>query len=112
MLSFSRWQINPSLREHVEVQGITFAAACYFFFFGLLALQGVLLNVLRPRAFGRVTGYLQGLMVAAMLILMVLSFSIDTRFLAVGAPASAFAVAAAGVVPGACIRTWWETPTR
>ena len=83
MISFSRWQINPSLREHVEVQGITFAAACYFFFFGLLALQGVLLNVLRPRAFGRVTGYLQGLMVAAMLILVVLSFSIDTRFLAV-----------------------------
>jgi hypothetical protein len=83
MLSYSRWQINPSLREHLEVQTITFAAACYFFFFGLLALQGVLLNVLRPRQFGRVTGYLQGLLVAAMLILLVLSFSVDTRFLAV-----------------------------
>ncbi len=82
MLSFSRWQINPSLSEHVEVQAITFAAACYFFFFGLLALQGFLLNILRPRQFGRVTGYLQGLMVAVMLILLVLSFSIDTRFLA------------------------------
>ncbi len=83
LLSFSRWQINPPLKEHLEVQAITFAAACYFFFFGLLALQGVLLNLLPPRRFGRVTGYLQGILVAAMLILLVLSFSVDTRFLAV-----------------------------
>jgi hypothetical protein len=81
LVSGGRWQINPSLASHLTVQAAAFAAACYFFFFGLLALQGVLLNLLPPRLFGRVTGYLQGLLVAAMLILIVLSFSIDTRFL-------------------------------
>jgi hypothetical protein len=81
LISGGRWQINPSLAAHLLVQAIAFAAACYFFFFGLLALQGVLLNLLPPRRFGRVAGYLQGLLVAAMLILIVLSFSIDTRFL-------------------------------
>jgi hypothetical protein len=81
LVSAGRWQINPSLANHLAVQAVTFAAACYFFFFGLLALQGVLLNLLPPRLFGHVTGYLQGLLVAAMLILIVLSFSIGTRFL-------------------------------
>jgi len=82
LVSAGRWQINPSLAGHLRVQAIALAAACYFFFFGLLALQGVLLNLLPPRRFGRVTGYLQGLLVALMLILLVLSFSIDTRILA------------------------------
>ena len=81
LVSRGRWQINPSLAAHLLVQAIAFAAACYFFLFGLLALQGVLLNLLPARRFGRVTGYLQGALVAAMLILIVLSFSIDTRFL-------------------------------
>ena len=81
LVSGGRWQINPSLAAHLLVQAIAFAAACYFFFFGMLALQGVLLNLLPPRRFGKVTGYLQGLLVAVMLILIVLSFSIDTRFL-------------------------------
>jgi hypothetical protein len=44
-----------------------------------VALQGVLLNLLTPRAFGKVAGYVQGLLVAAMLMLMVLSFFIDAR---------------------------------
>ncbi|SPE41848.1 conserved membrane hypothetical protein [Candidatus Sulfopaludibacter sp. SbA3] len=82
MLSASRWQINPSMADHLKAMAIAVAAACYFFLFGLLALQGVLLNLLPPRSFGRVTGYLQGLLVAVMLILLVLSFSIDTRYLA------------------------------
>jgi hypothetical protein len=81
LVSGSRWQINPSLAAHLTVQAIAFAAGCYFFFFGMLALQGLLLNLLPPRLFGRVTGYLQGLLVAAMLILIVLSFSIDAPFL-------------------------------
>ncbi|MGO9259155.1 MAG: hypothetical protein ACLQU1_23010 [Bryobacteraceae bacterium] len=82
LVSASRWQINPSMADHLKVQAMAFAAASYFCFFGLLALQGVLLNLLPPRLFGRVTGYLQGLLVAAMLLLLVLSFSIDTPFLA------------------------------
>ena len=62
-----------------QPQAIASAAGCSFFFFGLVALQGVLLNVLRPRAFGRVTGTLQGLLVGVMLGLVVLSFSIEPR---------------------------------
>ena len=54
-------------------------AACYFFFFGMVALQGVLLNLLRPRQFARVTGILQGLLVGTMLMLIVLSFSIQPQ---------------------------------
>jgi hypothetical protein len=81
LVSGGRWQINPSVAAHFAVHATVFAAACYFVFFGLLALQGVLLNLLPPRRFGQVTGYLQGLLVAAMVIPIVLSFSIDTRFL-------------------------------
>lgn len=58
---------------------IASVAGCCFFFFGLVALQGVLLNLLRPRAFGRVTGSLQGLLVGVMLGLVVMSFSIEPR---------------------------------
>ena len=54
-------------------------AASSFFFFGLVALQGLLLNILRPRAFGRVTGSLQGTLVAVMLALIVMSFSIQPQ---------------------------------
>jgi hypothetical protein len=76
-VSASRWQINPSMAAHVKVEFVSLGAACYFFFFALVAAQGVLLNVLPPRRFGQATGYLQGLLVAAMLVLIVLSFSID-----------------------------------
>jgi hypothetical protein len=82
LVSFSRWQIDPSLGDHLKVHAMAFAAASYFMFFAMLALQGVLLNLLPPRLFGKVAGYLQGLLVALMLLLLVLSFSIDTRFLA------------------------------
>ena len=81
LVSAGRWQINPSLAANLRVQAVAFAAGCYFFFFGMLALEGVLLNLLPPRIFSRVNGYLQGLLVAVMLIGIVLSFSINTRFL-------------------------------
>ncbi len=89
-IAASRWQINPSFRDHLEAQATVLGAACYFIVFGLLALQGMLLNLLPPRRFGRITGYLQGALVALMLIGVVLSFSMDTRFLAaaVGMPLS------------------------
>lgn len=78
-VSASRWQFTPSLVGRVLAHAAACTTACYFFFFGLVALQGVLLNLLRPRAFGRVSGLLQGLLVAVMLILVVLSFSIDAQ---------------------------------
>jgi hypothetical protein len=78
-VSMSRWQFRPSLAGRVLAHAVACTTACYFFFFGLVALQGVLLNLLRPRAFGRVSGFVQGLLVAVMLILMVQSFSIDAH---------------------------------
>ncbi len=78
-VSMSRWQFSPSLPARILAHAAACTTGCYFFFFGLVALQGVLLNLLRPRAFGRVAGFFQGLLVAVMLILVVLSFSIDAQ---------------------------------
>ena len=100
LISASRWQINPSIREHIQAHAIAFAAGSYLMFFGLLAVQGVLLNLLPPRLFGRVTGYLQGVLVALMLLLIVLSFSIDTPFLPKALEPGLSALAAARLVPG------------
>src|SRR5439155_13288852 len=66
-LSAGRWAIHSSTGARVFAHAVASLAACSFFFFGLLALQGVLLNLLRPRVFGRVTVYLQGCLVAVML---------------------------------------------
>jgi hypothetical protein len=78
-LSAGRWAFQPSLGARILAHAVASLAASSFFFFGLIALQGILLNVLRPRTFGRVTGYLQGILVAVMLSLIVLSFSIQPQ---------------------------------
>jgi hypothetical protein len=78
-VSSSRWAFAPSLGARILAHCMASLAASSFFFFGLVALQGLLLNILRPRAFGRVTGYLQGLLVGAMLALVVMSFSIQPQ---------------------------------
>ena len=79
MVSAGRWAINPSIGSRFAVHAAACAAGSYFFFFGLIALQGVLLNLLRPRLFTRVTAYLQGFLLALMLVLGVLSFSIQPQ---------------------------------
>jgi hypothetical protein len=79
MVSTSRWAFHSSPGGRIVAYAVASAAACYFFFFGLVALQGVLLNLLRPRQFARVTGILQGLLVGTMLVLIVLSFSIQAQ---------------------------------
>ena len=76
-LSGGRWAFQQSLGVRVLAQATSFAAASGFLFLALVALQGVLLNVLRGRAFASVTAWLQGWLVAAMLIMLVLSFSIQ-----------------------------------
>ncbi|HEY1947921.1 MAG TPA: hypothetical protein VGG97_12985, partial [Bryobacteraceae bacterium] len=78
-LSAGRWAFQSSLALRVWAHAGASLAACAFFFFGLIALQGVLLNLLPPRVFGRVTGYLQGCLVAVMLGLLVMSFSVEAR---------------------------------
>lgn len=75
-ISGSRWALQPSFGGRAFAHAAASIAGCYFFFFGIVALQGVLLNVLPARAFGRVGGTVQGLAVATMLILIVLSFCV------------------------------------
>ncbi|HYW42766.1 MAG TPA: hypothetical protein VE959_07915 [Bryobacteraceae bacterium] len=79
MVSTSPWAMNPSMGTRIAAHAAACAAGSYFFFFGLIALQGVLLNLLRPRVFTRVTAYLQGFLLAVMLVLVVLSFSIQPQ---------------------------------
>jgi hypothetical protein len=76
-VSSTRWQFGHGVGMRVLAHIVACVSGCYFFFFGLVALQGVFLNLLPPRAFGQVAGWLQGLLVAVMLVLIVLSFSID-----------------------------------
>jgi hypothetical protein len=78
-LSAGRWAFQSSLVLSIWAHAGASLAACAFFFFGLIALQGVLLNLMPPRVFGRVTGYLQGCLVAVMLGLLVMSFSVEAR---------------------------------
>jgi len=78
-LSLGRWEANRSFWVHLAAHGGSCAAAAYFLCFALIACHGVLLNVLPPRAFARVAGYVQGLLITLMLVLIVLSISIDSR---------------------------------
>ena len=82
-LSTTRWALQASVGARILAHATASLAGCGFFFFGLVALQGVLLNLLRPRTFGRVTGYLQGSLVGIMLGLLVVSFSIQPRITSV-----------------------------
>ena len=75
-LSGGRWAFQQSVGRRMVALGAATVAGSYFTFFALVALQGVLLNLLRPRRFARVAGWSQGVLAAAMLILLVLSFSI------------------------------------
>jgi len=75
VVSRGRWSIQPSAAVRIGAHAAATMAGCYFFFFALVALQGALLNVAGPRRFARWSGTVQGLCAAAMLILMVLSFS-------------------------------------
>ncbi len=78
-LSGGRWAAQPHIGARVLAHaGASFAASA-FAFFALAALQGLLLNVLQPRAFGRITGYVQGLLVAMLLGASILSFSIQPK---------------------------------
>src|ERR1039457_1558326 len=78
-VSMSHWAFHTSPGVPLMAHAAACVAGCYFFFFGLVALQGVLLNLLRPRLFARVTGVLQGVLVGTMLVLIVPSFSIQAQ---------------------------------
>jgi hypothetical protein len=79
VVSTGRWAFLPAFGPRLVAHAAATVAGCYFFFFGMVALQGVLLNLLRPRQFARVTGILQGLLVGTMLVGIVLSFNIQPQ---------------------------------
>lgn len=54
-----RWQENPSFAANFAAILAAACAASAFVFFSLLAFQGILLSVLPPRLFSRITVYVQ-----------------------------------------------------
>jgi len=75
-LSESRWSVNLFLGRRVLVHAATCMAGSYFFFFALIAFEGILLLTLRP-LFSNIAGYVQGILVSSMLVLVVGSFAIE-----------------------------------
>jgi hypothetical protein len=71
-----RWQINPSYAANAAAHGIASSLACYFVFFAILALQGVLLNTLPGRLFARISAYVQGAGIAIMMLAALCSWSV------------------------------------
>ncbi|HEY3455779.1 MAG TPA: ABC transporter permease [Bryobacteraceae bacterium] len=61
------WQENPSTLVLIAATFVAMAAACCFAFSILLALQGLLLNLLPARIFGPVSLWIQGVLFISML---------------------------------------------
>ena len=71
-----RWQKNPSYLANLMAHGVASGLACFFVFFALVALQGVLLNTLPGRLFLRWAGYVQGVLISVLLLTALYSSSI------------------------------------
>ena len=54
------WRLDSSYALHAGAQALASGLACFFVFFAILALQGVLLNILPATLFARVSVYVQG----------------------------------------------------
>ena len=71
-----RWQENPSYWSNFGAQAAAAGLQCLFVFFGIVALQGVLLNLLPGRWFVRFSVYVQGLLFAGFALAFFRSWSI------------------------------------
>jgi len=71
-----RWQQNASYAFHMAAQAASSGLACFFVFFAIVALQGVLLNLLPARWFASVSVYVQGALIAVLLLGGLYSWSI------------------------------------
>jgi hypothetical protein len=77
-LRFSgRWQKSADYFTNFTAHAASSAGVCFLAIFGVVAIQGVLLNVLPPRWFARVSVYVQGLLSAALFLTALFSFSIS-----------------------------------
>lgn len=72
----ARGQQDASFLFHMGAQAAASGLACFFVFFGILALQGVLLNALPAQWFATVSVYVQGALVAVLLLGGLYSWSI------------------------------------
>lgn len=71
-----RWQENPSYWSNFSAQAASAGLECLFVFFAVVALQGVLLNLLPPRAAARASVYVQGTVFAGCVLALLRSWSI------------------------------------
>ena len=62
VVTSSPWRPNPSMAANAAANFAAAAGGCVFAFFSLLALQGILLNMLPVRAFARVSRFAQGVL--------------------------------------------------
>ena len=62
------WRLDSSFARQAAVQAASSCLACFFIFFAILALQGVLLNVLPANLFARVSVYVQGALAGLFLL--------------------------------------------
>lgn len=70
------WRIDSSFWPRAGAQAVSSGLACFFVFFAILALQGVLLNVLPAKLFARVSVYVQGALAGLFLLGGLYSWSI------------------------------------
>ena len=68
MESGGGWRLDSSFALHAGAQAVSSGLGCFFVFFAILALQGVLLNVLPANLFARVSVYVQGALVGLFLL--------------------------------------------
>ena len=62
------WRLDSSFARQAAVQAASAGLACFFIFFAILALQGVLLNLLPANLFARVSVYVQGALAGLFLL--------------------------------------------
>jgi len=67
----------PSLTSpNIGAQAVASGLGCFFVLFAMVALQGVLLNTLPARLFARVSAYVQGVLIGALILAGLASWSI------------------------------------
>ena len=76
LASGGQWQKNPSLLVNIGAQAAASGLGCFFILFAIVALQGLLLNVLHARWFARVSVYVQAALIGVALLAALFSWSI------------------------------------
>jgi hypothetical protein len=70
-----RWQKNPSLGANLAAQAVSSTLGCFFIFFAVVALYGVLLNALPGRLFARISTGVQGVLTGLFFLAILVSWS-------------------------------------